>query len=201
MPAAEHGEEHASLRRSRPTRRVLGLTLIALASFLAEGAINDWGALYLRNSLGTSATIGAAGYAVFVGSMALMRLTGDHLTARAGRVRMMRTGAALGGAALALALIVEHPAAAFLAFACLGAGVANVFPLVVSAASRSRSPGPGIAIATVSTGGYAGVLIGPPAIGFLADATSLPVALVLIVGLCGVIAGLSGLVRGVPAAV
>ena len=104
--------------------------------------------------------------------MAVMRLTGDRLTARAGRVPIVRIGAALGGVALGLALLAEHPAAAFIAFACLGVGIANVFPLVVSAASRS--PAPGMAIATVSTGGYAGVLVGPPAIGFLADASSLP---------------------------
>ena len=183
-------------RRARPSRRVLGLTLIALSSFLAEGAINDWGALYLRNSLGESATVGAAGYAVFVGSMALMRLTGDRLTAHAGRVPIVRIGAAAGGIALGIALLAEHPAAAFVAFACLGAGIANVFPLVVSAASRS--PAPAVAIATVSTGGYAGVLIGPPAIGFLADASSLPLALALIVALCVVMTGLAGLVRGGP---
>ena len=86
--------------------------------------------------------------------MAVMRLTGDRLTAHVGRVRIVRTGSAVGGIALALALLAEHPAAAFIAFACLGIGLANVFPLVVSAASRS--PAPGVAIATVTTGGYAG---------------------------------------------
>jgi MFS family permease len=197
MPAAVRaGEPHPT--RARPTRRVLGLALIALSSFLVEGAINDWGALYLRHSLGESATVSAAGYAVFVGSMALMRLTGDRLTARAGRVPIVRIGAALGGVALGLALLAGHPAAAFIAFACLGLGLANVFPLVVSAASRSRSPAPAAAIATVSTGGYAGVVIGPPAIGFAADATSLPMALGLVVALCALMAALSGLVRTEP---
>jgi MFS family permease len=122
-----------------------------------------------------------------------MRLTGDRLTAHVGRARIVRTGAAISGTALALALLAEHPAAAFIAFACLGVGIANVFPLVVSAASRT--PAPAVAIATVSTGGYAGVLIGPPAIGFLADAISLPAALGLIVALCALMAALGGLVR------
>jgi len=170
--------------------------VIALSAFLAEGAINDWGALYLRTSEGESATVAAAGYAVFVGSMALMRLTGDRLTAHAGRTRIVRVGTALGGGALALALLVEQPAATFIAFACLGIGLANVFPLVVSAASRS--PAPGVAIATVTTGGYAGILIGPPMIGFLADASSLPAALGVIVALCALMASLAGLVRTEP---
>jgi MFS family permease len=197
MPATEHpAEARAGRRRTRPSRRVLGLTVIALSAFLAEGAINDWGALYLRTSEGESATVAAAGYAVFVGSMALMRLTGDRLTAHAGRTRIVRIGTALGGGALALALLVEQPAATFIAFACLGIGLANVFPLVVSAASRS--PAPGVAIATVTTGGYAGILIGPPMIGFLADASSLPAALGVIVALCALMACLAGLVRTEP---
>ena len=198
MPAAERPAGQPRGRRRRPSRRVAGLTLIALSSFLVEGAINDWGALYLHSSLGESATVGAAGYAVFVGSMAIMRLTGDRLTERVGRARIVRTGTAVGGSALALALLAEHPAAAFIAFACLGIGLANVFPLVVSAASRS--PAPGVAIATVATGGYAGILIGPPAIGFAADASSLPAALGLIVGLCALMAVLGGLVRTEPSA-
>jgi MFS family permease len=188
-------------RRTRPSRGLLGLALISLAAFLAEGAINDWGPLYLRTSLGESATVGAAGYAVFVGSMAAMRLTGDRLTARFGRVPIVRSGAALAAIALASALLVAQPAATFIAFACIGLGLANVFPLVVSAAGRSRSPAPAVAIATVSTGGYAGVLIGPPAIGFAADATSLPIALGLVVALCALVAALAGLVGcdgGIP---
>jgi MFS family permease len=194
MPATRHPAEPAAAgRRTRPSRRIVGLTVIALSAFLAEGAINDWGALYVRTSLGESATAGAAGYAIFVGSMAVMRLTGDRLTAHAGRTRMVRTGTALGGGAFAIALLVEEPTAAFIAFACLGAGLANVFPLVVSAASRS--PAPGVSIATVTTGGYTGVLVGPPMIGFLADASSLPAALSVVVALCALMAGLAGLVR------
>jgi MFS family permease len=195
MPAGERAGAPRA-RRVRPSRIVLGLAVISLAAFLAEGAINDWSALYLRSSLGGSATVGAAGYAVFVGSMALMRLTGDRLTAHAGRVPIVRAGAALAGLALALALLVGHPVAAFIAFACVGLGLANVFPLVVSAAGRT--PVPSAAIATVSIGGYAGVLIGPPAIGFAADASSLPIALGLVVALCALVTALGGLVRGDP---
>ena len=197
MPAAPPtGTLHTP--RVRPSRRLLGLALISLAAFLAEGAINDWGPLYLRTSLGQSATVGAAGYAVFVGSMAAMRLTGDRLTTRFGRVPMVRTGGAVAAVALAAALLLARPEATFIAFVCAGLGLANVFPLVVSAAGRSRSPAPALAIATVSMGGYAGVLIGPPAIGFLADAASLPVALGLVVALCALVAALAGLVGGSP---
>ena len=193
MDAAERAGDRPA-GRSRPSRLVLGLALISLAAFLAEGAINDWGPLYLRTSLDESATVAAAGYAVFVGSMAIMRLTGDRLTARAGRVPVVRFGALLAGLALAVALLVQQPAATFIAFALTGLGLANIFPLVVSAAGRTRSPA--LAIATVSTGGYTGVVIGPPLIGFAADLFSLPIALGLVVGLCALVAALAGLVHG-----
>jgi MFS family permease len=192
MPAAERPDDRRP-GRIRPSRLVLGLALISFSAYLAEGALNDWGPLYLRGSLGESAAVGAAGYAVFVGSMALMRLTGDRLTARAGRVPVVRVGALLAGVAFALALLAAQPAATFVAFACIGLGLANVFPLVVSAAGRS--PAPAMAIATVSMGGYAGILIGPPAIGFAADVFSLPIALGLVVALCALVAALAGLVR------
>jgi MFS family permease len=197
MPAAERARDRPR-GHARPSRRVLGLTLIAFSSFLCEGAINEWGALYLRGPLGESAAMGAAGYAVFVGSMAAMRLTGDRLTSRFGRAPIVRAGGALAGAALAIALLVGHPVAAFVAFACLGLGLANVFPLVVSAAGRA--PVPAAAIAAVSTGGYSGALIGPPVIGFVTDAASLPVALGLVVALCALITLLAGLVRAAPVA-
>ena len=126
--------------------------------------------------------------------MAIMRLTGDRLTARAGRVPVVRFGALLAGLALAIALLVEQPAATFIAFALTGLGLANIFPLVVSAAGRTRSPA--LAIATVSTGGYARRTDRPAGDGFAADLFSLPIALGLVVGLCLLVAALAGLVHG-----
>jgi MFS family permease len=59
--------------------------------------------------------------------------------------------------------------------------------LVYSAAGRSKVLSPGVALAAVSTIGYLGFLVGPPFIGFIAQAFNLRVSLGLIAVLGSVI--------------
>lgn len=99
---------------------------------------------------------------------------------------------AFGAAALGTAIIAGHPAASLVGFARLGIGLANIVPIVFSAAGRLPDLPPGIGIAAVSTAGYGGFLAGPPLIGFVAEATGLPVGL----GLVAVAAGLMVLGAG-----
>ena len=105
--------------------------------------------------------------------------------------------AALGGtpgvraaAGLGLTLLIGHPAVAILGFAMVGAGLSCVFPVVLSAAARTPGVPPSAAIAAVCTVGYLGFLVGPPAIGGLAELLGLPAALGLVVALCALIAAL-----------
>jgi MFS family permease len=90
-------------------------------------------------------------------------------------------GSALAGGATELGVPpVEHltTAAAILAVAVLIAlGLANIIPIVFSAAGRLPGLAPGIGIAAVSTTGYFGFLAGPPLIGLVAEASSLPIGL------------------------
>jgi hypothetical protein len=74
-----------------------------------------------------------------------------------------------------VALLAGHPAAAVIGFAGMGFGLANVGPIVFSAAGRLPELAPGIGIAAVSTAGYCGFLAGPPLIGLVAEASGLPV--------------------------
>lgn len=62
----------------------------------------------------------------------------------------------------------------------MGFGLANVAPIVFSAAGRLPELAPGIGIAAVSTAGYGGFLAGPPLIGLVAEASGLPVGLGLV---------------------
>jgi hypothetical protein len=66
-------------------------------------------------------------------------------------------------------------------FACVGAGMSFVFPLVISAASRTGQMAPGPAIAAISTAGYVGLMAGPSSIGLTAELSSLRVALGIVV--------------------
>jgi MFS family permease len=128
--------------------------------------------------------------------MAAGRLVGDRLTAALGRPRLAGGGALLAAAGLAIAVGSEQPAAGVAGFAAMGAGLATAFPLVVSAAANRPETASGAAIAAVTTTGYSGFMVGPPAIGFVAEATSLRVALALPIALCLIAAAMAPALTG-----
>jgi len=160
--------------------------------FVAEGAMTDWAALYLDDSLGAGRALAAAGFAGFAAGAAAGRLGGDALNARIGPTALLRWGTAASAGAIAVMLALGTPAVAMAALALAGLGLANGVPLLFSAAGRTREMTPGRAIATVSMMSYAGLLAGPPLLGFLADATSLPVALSTTAVLTAAVALLAG---------
>jgi hypothetical protein len=131
--------------------------------------------------------------------MVVGRTWGDRLVQALGPVRLVRAGGALAAAGFALALVAASPPAAVLGFACLGIGVSCIVPLVFRAAGHVPGIAPGLALGAVSSMGYAGLMAGPPLVGALAELTSLPTALWLLVGLAGVVAALANVAR-VPVA-
>ena len=176
MQAVIHG--HGFVRPSGP---LIFLGLLAFLVLLGEGAMADWGAVYLHSTLGTSAGFAALGYAAFSLTMAVGRFTGDALISRFGAVAFARVSATLGATGLGAALVIGHPLAALVGFACVGLGLSNLVPILFSAAGRASGINPGMAIAAVATMGYFGFLAGPALIGFTAELVSLPTALGLVV--------------------
>jgi MFS family permease len=169
---------------------LLALSIMALASFLAEGAANDWSAVYLHGSLGASAGLAGLGYTCFALAMTLGRLCGDRLADRWGPRRLVRVSSAAAALGWGLALLVDSPPAALAGLMLLGFGLSSVVPNVFSQASRVGEAGQ--AIAAVTFCGYAGMLVGPAVIGGLAGAVGLPGALALNAGLAAVIFVLCG---------
>ena len=159
---------------ARPSLALLLPGLVALAGLLSEGAIGDWSAVYLSASLGAGTTMAAAAFAAFSLTMAAGRFTGDRLVAQTRRRSVVRAGGALAAAGLGLTLLIGHPLVAVAGFALVGAGLSCVFPVVLSAAARTPGVAPSAAIAAVCTVGYVGFLVGPPAIGGLAELIGLP---------------------------
>lgn len=189
LPAsAEHGAEGPGF--ARPTLAILLPGIVALAALLSEGAVGDWSAVYLSANLGAGTTMAAVSFAAFSLMMAAGRFSGDHLVAKAGGNVVVRAGGALAAAGLGLTLVIGNPIVAVVGFALVGAGISCVFPVVLSAAARTTGMPPSVAIAAVCTVGYFGFLIGPPAIGGLAELIGLPAALGLVVLLCALIAAL-----------
>jgi MFS family permease len=178
-----------------PPRSVLALGLLSFSVLLNEGAMADWSAVYLENTLGASAAIAAAGYAAFSLAMATMRFAGDALTLALGPVRMVRLGGLIAGVALGAAILIGTVPTAIAGFACVGVGLAASFPIALGAAGWAPGLAPGAAIGAVSTAGYTGLLVGPPVIGFIADHAGLRISLFLVAGLALSTVLLGGAVR------
>jgi MFS family permease len=182
-----------------PARFRLPVALFALSAigfciFLSEGAIADWTGVFLHQVLGASAGLAPVGYAVFSAAMAVFRLSGDAITLRIGRAATIRSGGAVAAAGLSFALLVHSPYWALAGFAAAGAGFSCIVPLVFAAGGRIPEVSEGAGVATVSGFGYLGFLVGPPAIGFLSELTSLRVGLFLLVLLSAAAAAMVGLV-------
>jgi MFS family permease len=190
------GEEDGPLL-VKPPRALWALGALALCGLVAEGAAGDWSAVYMKESLGTDAGVAALAFAAFSFAMTTGRLVGDRLTEMWGPVALVRRGGVLGAVGISAALLIAQPPAAIVGFTCLGFGLAAIVPAVFRAAAHQPGISSGIALGAVSTMGYVGFLGGPPIIGGLAELTSLPTALWLLVALGGAIAILAGHVRPV----
>lgn len=178
-----------------PRRGVIGLSLIAFSSFLLEGSIGDWSGVYLTDTLGASERLGTFGYGGFALTMTIMRFAGDSVAQRFGPVTVVRAGGAMGAVGLLVALAAPTPYLAIAGFAIVGLGMATVVPMAFSAAGNTSGFPPGFAIAAVAGAGYLSLLSGPPAIGFIADVTSLRFGLLVSVTCAVLIVALAGRTR------
>ena len=197
-PPATPAISHPDRKRRRPqwSWTLVALAAMAFGSFLAEGAANDWSAVYLHTALGASSGLAAITYTVFSATMACGRLVGDGLADQVGPVRLIRLSAGVAAVGFALALIVGHVWAGILGFAILGAGLSFIVPLVFTAASRFGRTGPNLAF--VTSCGYLGMLAGPGLIGGLAEGVGLPAALSVIVVFSVLAVILAGVTRPPP---
>ncbi|HEX5740998.1 MAG TPA: MFS transporter [Pilimelia sp.] len=181
------------------SRRVLAGGVGAFCVLFGEGAVTDWSAIYLKSEL-RAETLAGAGYAAFAGAMALGRFGGDRLAARLGAHRLVVLGGWLGAAGITVGVLVPEPAVVVAGLGLMGAGLSVIYPQIVSAAGRAPDVSPDAAIASVSTVGYLGFLVGPPVIGGLAEFGSLRVALLLVAAGIIAVVPLAGVAtREVPA--
>ncbi|MEV6196343.1 MFS transporter [Streptomyces sp. NPDC051920] len=183
-PRGDVPEGHRRLD-SRTRGLVVVFGLIALCTAYGEGALADWGALHLQQDLEARPGTAAIGYSCFALAMTIGRLSGTALLERLGRTRTLVMGGTTASLGMLLGSLAPSVWAAFLGFAVTGLGLANVFPVAVDRAGALAGAN-GVAVA--STLGYGGLLIGPPAIGFMADWYSLPTALTSVAVLAAVAA-------------
>jgi fucose permease len=164
-----------------PRGLLLVIGLLIFAGMTAEGVMYDWSVLYLKQELGMPQAQAGLGFAVFSAAMALARFGGDALRARVPEPRLLRGGATVAGIAMAVLLLIGHPWVALAGYALVGIGLALVVPILYNAATRVPGVSRAAAIASVSSIGYSGFLVGPPLIGSVAQAVSLTAAMSLVV--------------------
>ena len=171
-----------------PRGLLLIIGILILAGMTAEGVMYDWSVLYLSQEVGMPQAQAALGYATFSAAMALSRFGGDILRSRYSEQVLLRLGATVAAIAMAVVLISASPWVAFIGFALAGTGLAPVAPILFNAATRVPGVSRAAAIASVTSIGYSGFMIGPPLIGGIATATSLTMALGVVVLASGLLA-------------
>jgi hypothetical protein len=184
-----HGEAHGTDRRAVlawPSSALLGLGALAFLALMAEGAMGDWAAVFLREYRRAGMDGAATGFAGFSLAMAAGRFAGDWVRRRWGAPILLRAGGLAAAVGMTTALIAPGLVLSVLGFTLFGLGLANMIPILFGAAGRAQGMTPGLGIAAVATAGYAGLLAGPPLIGMTANLVGLRLALVAIV--CGVLA-------------
>ncbi|MDR6538925.1 MFS transporter [Variovorax soli] len=164
-----------------PRGALVILGVLAALGLIAEGAIYDWSVLYLKQELGSPQQQAALAYASFSAAMAATRFGGDALRARFAPAVLLRGSALLAAASMTLVLLTDAPWLALAGFAGVGAGFANVVPILFAASARVPGVEPARGIAAVSAAAYLGFMAGPPVIGFLAEVSSLTAALYVVV--------------------
>ncbi|MBY8944666.1 MFS transporter [Pseudomonas sp. SH10-3B] len=160
-----------------PKGIVFLLGALCFIVFLTEGAVLDWGAVFLVSSRNMEPTLAGLGYASFAAAMTLGRLTGDALVRRFGGVRVVAYGGMIAATGMLVSLGFEGWPASLLGYALLGAGCSNIVPVLFTATGKQDRMPQRVAIPAVISMGYAGILIGPAVIGFVAHMSSLSFAL------------------------
>ena len=174
LRAVRSTEDGSGRRDGAHSAVLVVLGAIAGCTAYGEGALTDWGALYLRDDLGATPVLAAAGYAGFSLAMSCGRLVGSSLAVELGEDKLLVGGALLAAAGMLIAAWSGSVTVALAGFVLVGLGLANVFPLAIARAGATGGAG-GVALA--STVGYGGLLGGPPLLGFLAEYTGLSIAL------------------------
>ena len=166
-----------------PKGVVILLAIFAAIIFLVEGAVVDWGALLIIDRELTAPKSAGIGYILFSIAMVVARLLGDEIVKVIGEFKVLIFGVVITILGILIIVLSNITIIALSGFMFIGLGVANLVPIFFSAAGRQTVMPPAIAIASVTTTGYAGILLGPVIIGYFAEKTSLSIGFSILIPL------------------
>jgi MFS family permease len=164
----------APSRGPRFNRAAIPIGLVCGGAFVIEGGMENWGAVFLERDLDAAPAMSALAPAAYGGAMMLGRFSGQWLERRLGDTVLLAGSMVVALAGLAAAALAPNAPAAIVAFFIGGAGISIAAPVLFGAGGRLTSPEErGSALATVTTLGYLGFLVGPPIVGGIAEAVGL----------------------------
>ncbi|CFR25877.1 MFS transporter [Yersinia frederiksenii] len=177
IPFGDHKEPSETVTtKPRPNFRLYLMALMCMICFMAEGAVLDWGGVFLTNDRDLDVAHAGWGFAIFGGTMSVMRFTGDKVVSLLGRKHVLIISSICAMVGYAIAVIFPDWRFTLLGFALVGVGAANIVPVLITLASQEKVMPVNMSVAMVATMGYFGVLGGPALIGFIAHLTDLYIA-------------------------
>ena len=176
MLTADAGQTPGGFSFVMPDKPLMKLGIIAFCSLICEGTMFDWSGVYFMKVVKAEPEWIGAGYTAFMVAMASGRFIADWLTHKIGVQRVLQLSGTLTACGLLIAVLFPDQLTAIIGFLIVGMGVSSVVPLAYSAASKSKTMSPSLALSTVTTIGFFGLLVGPPLVGLIAGATSLRIA-------------------------
>jgi MFS family permease len=178
-----------------PRGPLIGLAVIAFCIMMGEGAVYDWSAIYLDDTLQANAFYSGLGLAGFSMTMTLGRFYGDKVIHLWGAGKTVIAGVLISIMGILIVVAVNDPLVAIAGFTLSGLGFSCLVPAIYISATRMPVGSPGGNLAGVASLGYFGLLAGPPLIGMVADHAGLKYGLGLIVLLLAFVAAASGRIR------
>lgn len=161
-----------------PSGIVLILSVLAAVIFMVEGAMLDWGALLMLAKGNIDIEHSGIAYMLFAIAMTIGRFYGDRLTTKIGDFNTVLWGGLIVLMGLVLIVVSNYTPTALLGFFLVGCGASNIVPVLFRQAGKQKIMPMALAVASISTLGYTGILVGPALIGFIAEATSLHMSFV-----------------------
>jgi MFS family permease len=177
-----------------PKGMVLFIGFLCFIVFLAEGSMLDWSAVFLTSLRGFDFSQAGLGYSLFSVAMTIGRLNGDRVVHKFGGKKILILGGICASAGIAIAIFITTWTASLIGFGLVGLGASNIVPVLYSVLGRQKVMPLNFAVSAVTTLGYLGILAGPALIGFIAHATNLSTAFLVVAVMLLIVAASSRVV-------
>ena len=164
-----------------PSLTILGISFICMVSFMAEGCVADWSAIYFKEILFAPKALISLGYAGFSVAMTVGRLNGDMLIKKLGSKNVVVSGSLLAATGFLVVVTAPVVIVAILGYIMVGLGCCCIVPVLFRASANIPGLSTVEGYAMVTTGGLIGFLTGPSVIGFISEKASLPKGLSLLI--------------------